>query len=230
MRHIWWRICLGQGRPTTCNARHGKIKNRLCFLLITKLGSARDWLPSGMWKGKKRQTIQEPRAHADYIRSVNGVDPNDWDSHDYSTSIRTNRWYIWIFAGHWIRLFMLNTLSWHFLLSRVLESRNGRNIGTKIRANMISKLILGYLFSTMVSALTAMEYQKRDQATCKLVHSSLVIVSNASSVCRAIRRYYPSSTKASKSNCGVQMRNNACEDEQVYQRAGESWVESSAIL
>jgi len=33
------------------------------------------------------------------------------------------------FAGHWIGLFMLNTLLWHFLLSRVLESRNGRNTG-----------------------------------------------------------------------------------------------------
>jgi len=30
-----------------------------------------------MQKGKKRETIQESHAHADYVRSMNGVDRND---------------------------------------------------------------------------------------------------------------------------------------------------------
>ncbi len=54
--------------------------------------------PAACEREKKRQTIQEPRAHADYVRSMNGVDRNDQDSHDYSTSIRTNMWYIRIFC------------------------------------------------------------------------------------------------------------------------------------
>ncbi len=46
-------------------------------------------------------------------------------------------------AGRWIGLFMLNTLSWYFLLSRVLESRSGRNKGTKIRVAMDFQIDLG---------------------------------------------------------------------------------------
>jgi hypothetical protein len=44
------------------------------------------------------ETIQQPNAHADYVISVNGVDRNDRDSRDYSTSICTNQWYLWIFC------------------------------------------------------------------------------------------------------------------------------------
>jgi hypothetical protein len=56
-------------------------------------------------KGKrKRETIQEPRAHADYVSSMNGVDQNDRDSRDYLTSIRTKQWHIRIFwwALDWV--------------------------------------------------------------------------------------------------------------------------------
>jgi hypothetical protein len=69
---------------------------------------------------------------------------------------------------------MLNTVSWYFLRSRVLESQSGRNTGTKIRGDMISKLISGYLFSTTASALTGMENHVRDLATCEKAPSSLV--------------------------------------------------------
>jgi hypothetical protein len=54
-------------------------------------------------------------------------------------------------------------------------------IAIAIGAAMIFKLILGYLFSTTALALTGMEYQARELATCKQVHSNLVIVRNASS-------------------------------------------------
>ncbi len=83
------------------------------------------------------------------------------------------------FAGRWIGLFMLNTLWWRFLLSRVLESRSGRNTGTKISIVMISKLILGYLFSTTASTLAGMEYWARHLAICAQVLSSLVNARNA---------------------------------------------------
>jgi hypothetical protein len=46
---------------------------------------------------------------------------------------------------------------------------------------------------------------------------------------RPYKRHYPSSAKASKSNCGVQMW-NASKDRQVYQRAGESWAGIRNIL
>jgi hypothetical protein len=62
----------------------------------------------------------------------------------------------------------------------LLESRSGRNTGTNIRVAMISKLILGYLFSTTALALTGMEYLARDLATRAQVLSSLVNARNAS--------------------------------------------------
>jgi hypothetical protein len=53
-------------------------------------------------------------------------------------------------------------------------------IAIAIGAAMISKLILGYLFSTTALALTGMECQSRDLATCALVLSSLVNARNDS--------------------------------------------------
>jgi hypothetical protein len=42
--------------------------------------------------------IDAPQAQQDCIKYFNAVDPNDRDSADYSTSIRTNRYYLWIFC------------------------------------------------------------------------------------------------------------------------------------
>jgi hypothetical protein len=44
--------------------------------------------------------INSPQAQQDYIKYFNAVDRNDRDSADYSTSIRTNCYYLWIFC--WI--------------------------------------------------------------------------------------------------------------------------------
>jgi hypothetical protein len=44
--------------------------------------------------------INAPQAQQDYIKYFNAVDRNDRDSADYSTSIRTNRYYFRIFC--WI--------------------------------------------------------------------------------------------------------------------------------
>jgi hypothetical protein len=45
-----------------------------------------------------RDTIDSPRARDDYAEFFNAVDRNDRDSYDYSTSIRTNRYYLRIFC------------------------------------------------------------------------------------------------------------------------------------
>jgi hypothetical protein len=66
------------------------------------------------------------------------------------------------------------------LLSRVLESRSGRNTETKMRVATISKLIMGYIFLTKASVLTGMDYPVRDLAKCEQVLSSLVTARNAS--------------------------------------------------
>ena len=50
-------------------------------------------------KGKRvRICIDGPRARQDYAKYFNAVNRNDRDSADYSTSIRTNRYYIRIFC------------------------------------------------------------------------------------------------------------------------------------
>ena len=50
-------------------------------------------------RGKRtRDTIAAPRAQADYVANYNAVDRNDRDSADYSTTIRTNRYYLRIFC------------------------------------------------------------------------------------------------------------------------------------
>ena len=69
-----------------------KDKKQAMYLVTNRVGFSQGLLVKRHVKGnKKRETILEPHAHADYIKSMNGVDRNDRDSRDYSTSIRTNR-------------------------------------------------------------------------------------------------------------------------------------------
>ena len=42
--------------------------------------------------------IASPQAQADYVANNNAVDRNDWDSADFSTTIRTNQYYLRIFC------------------------------------------------------------------------------------------------------------------------------------
>ena len=46
---------------------------------------------------KNRVDIQAPVIQPDYVTYFNEVDINDYDSADYSVSIRTNRWYLRVF-------------------------------------------------------------------------------------------------------------------------------------
>ncbi len=68
------------------------------FLVTNRVGFSQGLTVKRHVKGKKKsETIPEPHAHADYVKSMNGVDRNDRDSRNYSTSIRTNGWYLCIF-------------------------------------------------------------------------------------------------------------------------------------
>ena len=56
------------------------------------------------------------------------VDKNDRDSADYSTSIRTNHYYLGISFGVLIELFIQDMLSFVILKNKALEKKNGKNI------------------------------------------------------------------------------------------------------
>ena len=73
-----------------------KDKKQVMYLATNWVGFSQG-LSSSMWKEKKCETILQPQAHAAYVWSMNGVDQNDQDSRDYSTSIHTNWWYLRIF-------------------------------------------------------------------------------------------------------------------------------------
>eukprot|EP00956_Cyclotella_meneghiniana_P002128 scaffold2418_cov58-Cyclotella_meneghiniana.AAC.2 len=72
---------------------------QVCFLSTNEVGFS-----DGMTvkrhtkKRERRDTIDAPRAQQDYSQFFNAVDRNDRDSSDYSTTIRTNRYYLRIFC------------------------------------------------------------------------------------------------------------------------------------
>ena len=74
-------------------------KKQVCFLSNNDVGSSSGLSLLRHVKGKLvRICIDGPRARQDYAKYFNAVDRNDRDSADYSTSIRTNRYYIRIFC------------------------------------------------------------------------------------------------------------------------------------
>ena len=75
-------------------------KKQVMFLSNNRIGATDGLTVKRRIRGQQeRATIREPQAHADYVQSMNGVDRNDRDSADYSTSIRTNRYYLRIFCS-----------------------------------------------------------------------------------------------------------------------------------
>ena len=84
-------------------------KKQVCFLSNCDVGSSKGCSVFRHVKGKKaRIEIPGPRAQAQYVTYMNAVDRNDRDSADYSTSIRTNRYYIRIFC--WVLDRVIHTL------------------------------------------------------------------------------------------------------------------------
>ena len=73
-------------------------KKQVCFLSTTKVGSSKDLFVRRSQKGKQgRSTFPAPMAQQDYTAHFNAVDRNDRDSADWSTTIRTIRYYLRIF-------------------------------------------------------------------------------------------------------------------------------------
>ena len=75
-----------------------KDKKQVCFLSTNSIGSSKNLFVQRSEKGKAtRSTFPAPMAQQDYIEKYNAVDRNDQDSANWSTSIRTNRYYLRIF-------------------------------------------------------------------------------------------------------------------------------------
>jgi hypothetical protein len=87
------------GKTYYIQATTWRDKKQVCFLSTSSVGFS-----DGMTvkrhtrKRAKRDTIAAPRAQAEYVVYFNAVDRNDRDSADYSTTIRTNRYYLRIFT------------------------------------------------------------------------------------------------------------------------------------
>ena len=74
-------------------------KKQVVFLSSNNVGPTSGLSVRRSSKGKaERDTINSPRAQKDYVEFFNAVDKNDRDSADWSTSIRTNRYYLRIFC------------------------------------------------------------------------------------------------------------------------------------
>jgi hypothetical protein len=74
-------------------------KKQVCFLSNSEIGFSDGFLVRRHRREKKeRDIIVGVRAQSEYVKCYNAVDRNDRDSADYSTSIRTNRYYLRIFC------------------------------------------------------------------------------------------------------------------------------------
>ena len=74
-------------------------KKQVCFLSSNQVGFSEGLTVRRHVKGQQlRSVIAGPRAQRDYVTYFNAVDKSDRDSADWSTSIRTNRYYIRIFC------------------------------------------------------------------------------------------------------------------------------------
>ena len=169
MRGWFHEACVKKNLPRSTKAYYmqcttWKDKKQVMLLATNRVGFSQGLTVQWHVKKKiKHETIQQPQAHADYVRSMNGVDRNYQDSHNSSTSIRTNRWYLRIFccALDWAVHAQHSIVT--FLAVQGIGKPEWKKYRDKMRVTTISKLILGYLFSI-----------------CEQVLSSLVTARNAS--------------------------------------------------
>ena len=76
-------------------------KKQVCFLSNNVVGPSDGMTVCRAKKGaNEKEVIAAPQAQQDYVRYFNAVDRNDRDSADYSTSVRTSRYYLRIF--NWV--------------------------------------------------------------------------------------------------------------------------------
>ncbi len=83
-----------------------------------------------------RDTIAARRAQVDYVANYNAIDRNDRDSADYSTTLRTNRYYLRIFCWALDRVITLYMLLCVFLSKVTLDKKSGNGIWMAILAVM----------------------------------------------------------------------------------------------
>eukprot|EP00956_Cyclotella_meneghiniana_P016026 scaffold25077_cov48-Cyclotella_meneghiniana.AAC.2 len=75
-----------------------KDRKNVHFLHTTDIGASSGHFVQRSGRGQQgRATFAAPNAQRDYARHFNVVDRNDRDSADYTTSLRTNRWYLRVF-------------------------------------------------------------------------------------------------------------------------------------
>eukprot|EP00956_Cyclotella_meneghiniana_P022924 scaffold43919_cov42-Cyclotella_meneghiniana.AAC.1 len=87
------------GKKYYIQATTWRDKKQVCFLSSNEIGFSDGMSVKRHTKKRaKRDTIEAPRAQQDYSQFFNAVDRNDRDSSDYSTTIRTNRYYLRIFC------------------------------------------------------------------------------------------------------------------------------------
>ena len=74
-------------------------KKQVVFLHYTGIGRSKDHSVRRHSRGKReREVIAAPNSQKNYAESFNGVDRNDRDSADWSTMIRTTRYYLRIYC------------------------------------------------------------------------------------------------------------------------------------
>ena len=99
----WFReACIERKTDTgkTFYVQHTTWKDRkqVCFLHTTEIGASTGHFVQRSGRGQQgRSTFAAPRSQQDYAKHFNAVDRNDRDSADYTTSLRTNRWYLRVF-------------------------------------------------------------------------------------------------------------------------------------
>ena len=76
-------------------------KTQVCFLSSEEVGYSEGLtVKRSTKKRKRRESIATPRAQQTYSKKFNAVDKNDRDAADWSTTIRTIRYYLRMFC--WI--------------------------------------------------------------------------------------------------------------------------------
>ena len=86
------------GKKYAIQATTWRDKKQVLFLHTTKVGRSNSIDTKRHVKGKQEQiTIQSTQAQQEYVQNYGGVDRNDRDSAEYSTTIQTHRWYLCIF-------------------------------------------------------------------------------------------------------------------------------------
>lgn len=87
------------GKRFYVQATTWKNKKQVCFLSPSSVGFSHGMtVKHHSCKRAKRDTIAGPRAQAEFVLYFNAIEVNERDSTDYSTTIRTNWYYLCIFT------------------------------------------------------------------------------------------------------------------------------------